>query len=606
MSKSKFISLDKKINELKKLTSKLKIEDVANPLFMDLIRFSHMSERIKLDSPARQIQYVLAIMASQDKIENTENLSDGKLFQIYNLLNEIFGKYLNIYLPSREDIKAGLDERWFKVRAVAMPTFLGYFFESEKISSEELRYDIINFYENFSGEIKKELGISNVEMLEITDAIGEILQANFDRVKNLILDIDKERLKFKDANIENYDELIREVRASCGPLVVEYEKLSREICHFSFSELEGKFDLITLDKFKELFVTIKGKSPDIHYITDDNPIFKKPIITSDMDSYCLCSFNFLLTAIKNNIDDCFKKGAVAEKFRKHRDAQLERDVSKIFRDFLPENALIIESAFENKSSSNEHDLVIIHDRKVLIIESKASPRREPLRDPSKAYQRISDDFNRKSGIQSGYDQARRLELLLQNNSVTNLYDKKGGLITTIGKEDFDEIFCICVTKDDFGMLATDLTILLEKDDDAKYPWVIGMHNLRFLIACLDYIGKDWEFFINYLRDRIGVFGKIMSNDELEFAGAYLKYDGFDFSPDSPEHKVFLDINESRVLDDISYAKSNGEEYILEVIEPPYYELSKDKLSKRKVPTTKMKKMKRIKRTMANKSKRKNR
>lgn len=606
MSKSRHITLDKKINELKNLTSKLKVEEVANCLFMDLFRFAHMAERIRLDSPARQIQYVMAIMCTQEKTDNTEALSDKKLFKMYDLLNEIFGKYMNAYYPSRDEIKTGLDERWYKTREVAMPAFLGYFFESSKIATKELRLDIAGFYDKFSCEIKQEFGISNKEMLDISDSIGAILQGNFDRVGELISEIEKERSKFKDANVEDYERILDEVKSNCAPLVVKFDELSRSICKFSFSELESKFDLDIIERFKCLFVTVKGESPEVHYITDDNPILKKPIVTTDMDSHYLCSFNFLLMAIIDHLDDYFKTGASAEKFRKYRDVQLERDSSKAFRDFLPHSALIFESVFENKLSSNEHDLVIINDRTVFIIESKASPRREPLRDPSKAYQRIRDDFKKKSGIQNGYEQAHRLEVLLQSNEITHLYSKKGDLITTIRKEDFDEVFCICVTKDDFGMLATDLTALLEKDEDARYPWVICIHDLRFLMSCLSYIGKDWGFLVSYLRDRISVFGKIMSNDELEFAGAYLNYGGFVFSPKDSEHKVFLDINESRVLDDIFSAKSSGKKYDLEVIESPYYELSKDKFLKREKPTSKMKKVKKVRRTLAKKSKRSNR
>lgn len=565
-----------------------------------------MSNRIKLDSPARQIQYLLAIMCSQERLEKTDALSDDKLLQIYELLNEIFGKYMYAYYPTQDEIKTGLDEKWFKTRDVSMPTFLGYFFESEKIATDELRFDIINFYERFSEEIRQGFGLSNVDMLEISDAIGAILQRNFDEVADLMSRISKEAIKLESANEDEHDKMLSELKINYEPLVSAFNKRSREVCKFSFTELEGKFDSTILGRFKDLFVTVQGCSPEIHYITDDNPILKKPIVTANTDSYYLCSFNFLLLAVIKNIDDLFKNGPDSDRFRKHRDTQLENNVCKIFRDYLPMDALFIESAFENKLSSNEHDLIVIHDRTVLIIESKAAPRREPLRDPSKAYQRINDDFKRKSGIQSGYEQAHRLELLLESNNITHLYNKKGEVIATIKKEDFDEIFCLCVTNDDFGMLATNLTTLLDKDDEAKYPWVVSMHDLRFLMQCLEHIGKDWHFFVNYLRDRISVFGKLISNDELEFAGAYLKYGGFGFYPKGSEYKVFLDINESRVLDDIFFAKSTDEKYDLKIIESPYYELGKDKFTKRKNPTEKMKKAKKKIRSIAKQSKRSNR
>ncbi|VEI68822.1 Nuclease-related domain [Serratia fonticola] len=487
-----------------------------------------------------------------------------------------------------------------------MPMFLGYFFEGEKIATEELRYDIINQYEKFSLEIKEHFGISHIDMLDISDEIGRNLQENFDKIEKVVSTMDKDRMLLANSKPEDYYSVLEELKKNFQPILNEFQELMERVSFFSFSDIKEKFDPSTLEKFISIFVTEKGSSKDIHYITDENSLTKKPILTMDRDEHYLCSFNFLLTAIIDNIEGYFKTSKHAEKFRKHRDNKLESEVYRVFKEFLPPEALIFESVFENSQSFNEHDLIIVYERKILIIESKASPRREPLRDPSKAYQRIRDDFNKKSGIQSGYEQAHRLEVLLESNDFVNLYNKKGDVITTINRADFDEIFCICITKDDFGMLATNLTNLLQKDDESKYPWVICLHDLRFLISCLSYIGKDWGFLLGYLRERISVFGKVMSNDELEFAGAFLKYGSFDFAKKRKEHLVFLDINESKVLDDIYFAKTSGEEYHLDRIVAPYYEFNKEKLFNKGVVNAKGNKERKNRRKMIKMSRRSNR
>ncbi|HCD4446007.1 TPA: hypothetical protein NBQ61_004810, partial [Klebsiella pneumoniae] len=61
MNKSNFISLDKKIEELKSLTAKLDIYKVANSLFHELITFGQTGNRVKLNSPARQSLYLLGV-----------------------------------------------------------------------------------------------------------------------------------------------------------------------------------------------------------------------------------------------------------------------------------------------------------------------------------------------------------------------------------------------------------------------------------------------------------------------------------------------------------------------------------------------------------------
>ncbi|CAI1626934.1 hypothetical protein [Serratia fonticola] len=602
MSNSNFISLDNKINQLKRLTQTLNISEVCNFIFLEMFRFGR-GGRVRLDSPLRQSQYLLAIMCSQEKTENTEGYTDDKVDQVCGLLNEIFNRYAYAYLPTKKDMANGLSEEWIKSRDVAMPMFLGYFFEGEKIATEELRYDITNQYERFAFEIKEHFGISHKDMLDISDEIGRNLQENFDKVGSLVSAINKKRMLFSNSKPEDYYSSLEGLKDSLQPSINEFQELMERVSLFNFSGMKGKFDSNTLEKFISIFVTEKGSSKDIHYITDENPLTNKPILTVDGDEHYLCSFNFLLTAIIDNIEGYFKKSKHAEKFRKHRDNKLESEVYRIFKEFLPSEALILESVFENSQSFNEH---IVYERKILIIESKASPRREPLRDPTKAYQRIRDDFNKKSGIQSGYEQAHRLEVLLETNDFVNLYNKKGDIIATIDRADFDEIFCICVTKDDFGMLATNLSNLLQKDDESKYPWVICLHDLRFLISCLSYIERDWNFLLGYLRERISVFGKVMSNDELEFAGAFLKYGSFDFAKKRKEHVVFLDINESQVLDDIYFAKTRGEVYHLERMAAPYYELNKDKLFNKGMANAKGNKEKKNRRKMIKMSKRSNR
>lgn len=574
MNKSNFISLDKKIEELKSLTAKLDIYKVANSLFHELVMFGQMGSRVKLNSPARQSLYLLGVMSSQS-ICNTEELSDEKLNKIYSLLNDIYSKYLSVYFPDKKDLEQGIDNSWLKTRHASMPAFLGYFFESKKIATDELRKDLLKTYEQFEDIISAHFGLSHKDMIEITDRIGNILQNRIDYIYKILGDVDAKRLEFANSDVNEYHENLKALQESCGPLMSEFMRLSEELCIFKFNEIEG-VDPAKLEKFKQHFVLKKGSANDIKYITDENSLETNPIITVDEENYAICSINFMLLAVQNKIDQYFKESKFNDRFRKARDIKLEQDAKEVFGELLPENSIVLESVFENNKSSNEHDLVIITDRTILIVEAKAAPRREPLRDPSRAFTRIKDDFKKKSGIQSGCDQALNLKTLIEKNEITTLYDKKGNVLHTISKQDFDEIYCICVTKDDFGLLATDLTILLEKPDGVKYPWVINIDDLRFLISCLKYIGKDWLYFIDYLSQRVNLMGKIIAADELEIAGAFLKYNGFEnINKDSPQ--LLLDISESTVFDEIHLAKLEGKPYTLKITEPDFVEIDRRKI-----------------------------
>ncbi|HBR0753291.1 TPA: NERD domain-containing protein [Klebsiella pneumoniae] len=574
MNKSNFISLDKKIEELKSLTAKLDIYKVANSLFHELITFGQTGNRVKLNSPARQSLYLLGVMSSQS-ICNTEDCTDEKMNKIYSLLNDIYSKYLNVYFPDKKDLEQGIDNSWFKTRHASMPAFLGYFFESKKIATDELRKDLLKTYEQFEDIIFDHFGLSHKDMIEITDRIGSILQNRIDYIYKILDEVNTKRLELANPDISDYSENVKAIQDSCGPLILELMRLSEEICIFKFDEIDD-IAPAKLNLFKQHFVMKKGSANDIKYITDENSLETNPIITVDENNYAICSINFILLAIQNKIDQYFKESKFSERFRKARDMKLEQDAKEALSELLPENSIVLESVFENNKSSNEHDLVIISKRSILIIEAKATPRREPLREPSRAFTRIKDDFKKKSGIQSGCDQALNLKTLIEKNEITILYDKKGNVLHTISKQDFDDIYCICVTKDDFGLLATDLTILLDKPADEKYPWVINIDDLRFLISCLKYIGKDWLYFIEYLSQRVNLMGKIISADELDIAGAFLKYNGFkSINKDSPQ--LFLDISESTVFDEIHLAKLDGKAYTLKTTKPAFFEIDRQKI-----------------------------
>ncbi|HHZ8355217.1 TPA: hypothetical protein ACWMJN_003869 [Morganella morganii] len=598
MRKSNFISLDKKIEELKSLTKHLDIYEVSNSLFHELMIFGRMGNEVKLNSPARQSLYLLGIMSSQS-ICDTEECSDEKMSKIYSLLNDIYSKYLNVYFPDKKDIERGIDNSWLKTRHASLPMFLGYFFESKKIATDELKKDLLKTYDKFEDIIFSHFGLSHKDMIEITDRISSILQKRINNIYKILGEADTKRLELTNSDINEFDENLKAIQESCGPLISEFMKLSGELCMFKFDEIDSVAPE-KLDLFKQYFVLKKGCANDIKYITDENPLETHPIITVDENNYAICSINFILLAIQNKIDQFFKGSKYNERFRKARDIKLEQDTKEAFSELLPENSIILESVFENNKSSNEHDLVIIAERSILIIEAKATPRREPLREPSRAFTRIKDDFKKKSGIQSGCDQALNLKKLIKNNEITTLYDKKGNVLHTISEQDFDEIYCICVTKDDFGLLATDLTILLDKPLDMEYPWVINIDDLKFLLTCLKYIDKDWMYLINYLAQRINLMGKIISADELEIAGAYLKYNGFKtISKDSPQ--LFLDISESTIFDEIYLAKRDDKPYTLKISESDFVEINSQKLF-----SIKNKKLKSRKNREQKKSRRKNR
>lgn len=580
MSSSKYIDLDARIKKLKEVVKDLDTNTLATYSFWEMYKFGTLGQKIELLSPARQILYLFGIAcASAEPTEPTDNV-EGKIKQTVEILNDIFTKYMLAYFPTKDDLKSGLEDEWLKVREVAMPMFSNYFFEGLKVSTENFKGIIKNYFNGFENEIKTYFGLDHHEMVEILNLIGELIQSKYDRFREIMDTLKDEHEKFKENNFEKHEDFITymdDMRERTKHLAQEFHDFLNGSVSFRFDSIRCKLGDDVVDSFIKAFVTERGNSSEIKYITDENPFSYKPIVTVNNLDYMLPSANAAYEAIILNLEKFFKESKHNDKFRKARDNRLEHETFCTFRDFFPESTTILQSVFETNKSHNEHDLIIFHNKTILIVEAKASPRRAPLREPARAYIRIRDDFKRKSGIQSASEQANNLRNLIINNEKTSLYDKKGNLLYTINRCDYDNIYCICVTKDDFGMLATNLTLMLEKKEDEPYPWVICIQDLKFYFDCLKEIDLDHDYFLNYIHERIKIHGKATACDELEYAGAYLNYGGFDFINKEVNSNVFLDISESRVFDEIHIEKINGRKYVHQIKKPTYSILNRDKL-----------------------------
>ena len=96
-------------------------------------------------------------------------------------------------------------------------------------------------------------------------------------------------------------------------------------------------------------------------------------------------------------------------------------------------------------------------------------------------------FRADSGIQKGYLQADRIVRRLKSGETVSLYDKGGRPIGRLVPQELELIVGVVVTRDDFGALATNLKLLLEKDPEGAYPWVVNIIDLGNLAEAWKYL-----------------------------------------------------------------------------------------------------------------------
>ncbi|UPT69963.1 MAG: hypothetical protein M0D53_12585 [Flavobacterium sp. JAD_PAG50586_2] len=161
------------------------------------------------------------------------------------------------------------------------------------------------------------------------------------------------------------------------------------------------------------------------------------------------------------------------------------------------------------------------EKSAFIIEAKGYNIREPLREPSKAFIRLRDDFN--SSIGYGYEQTLRIESKFFNRGDLVITDDKGKVIKTVKTTDYeDNDFSIIINLNSFGQIQNDLSILLTKDEDDVFPWVVKLDDFEVIVLTLLKLKKGPGYLIEYLLLRESLHGRLICGDELELFGAFIQ------------------------------------------------------------------------------------
>jgi hypothetical protein len=143
-----------------------------------------------------------------------------------------------------------------------------------------------------------------------------------------------------------------------------------------------------------------------------------------------------------------------------------------------------------------------------------------LRDPEKAFVRITDDFNGSIGY--GYEQTRRVEKKFIEGESLLLEDKNGNLIREIDTTLYEEDFSIIVNLESFGQIQCDLSALIKlEDEDDVYPWAVKLDDLEIFLLTMEALKKKPDDLIAFLTLRETLHEKLISSDELEVCGAFL-------------------------------------------------------------------------------------
>lgn len=516
------IDLEQKSKELKEL---LATYDTAIfmgniSLMMQLIASPDKLGSLNgLNSPQRQLYYVAALnLTSPQNKATKEQFSDAEWDKIKELLKEIEAGYNQFfYLQKSDDVT----EDWVARRRIAMPSFLSYFNVGHLNYEEQVISRVIDYFTPLESQIQLSFGLKINDFIEIYNYIDSLPNKYLDeninhkegqegwkefatRMSESVITPDK-WMEQMPQNLKNLFNMIQD---------------SGQMYRFSFSDLEDKFGNNRATNFLNALTSQRQESSFLYY-TEQNPLYIKPLFKVSNDEYQIIETKQLIHAIYNLLATfCINDVKLSERFYKIRGDGLENKIEHVFQKFFKNKATIYKSFYTTKA--HEQDLLIIFNGSAFIIEAKASKRKEPKRDPDKAYDLILNNFD--ETIQKGYDQSYRVKEFFINKQRLKIYSDQGlnNFITEINTKKIHNVFSLVVTLETFGLIQSDLSELLEVYEDDSFPWSIGIDNLEVFLLTLQKQKKTMANLVHFLYIRERLNGHLFCSDELEVCGAFLQ------------------------------------------------------------------------------------
>ena len=558
------------LTELRELLASCSTHSVAVWCLLYHMRISHGEAEKRLTSPAKQIPFLLSVLLSTSEPKVPTEFGKPEWERAWPILERLFFTYMRLYMPTKEQI-GRLPPEWYQVREVSMSAFLHYFNSGLLASTHQMEERIKTYLTPFDSEISEFIGISASQALTIFQWIATQLQDTLDKLGERAHEERKARLNLLDKAEDQQWSLdtLREA-ASASAYRAEIEKLFSEmekIGIVSLEDLERAFPKIATI-FWEQFSVQRGKAPEIRYPTEQAIYEVRPLARIDeMRAFCPM-VNGLYTALLLVGERALLQSRYRDKFLMWRDEALEGETLAKIKAFLSPMATIWSKVYDTPDSQYEHDIIAVDNGLCLIIEAKASPPIEPFRDPDKAFIRLRDAFRADRGIQKAFEQGNRVVRKLKAGEAVKLYDKYGREVGTLLTDAYRLPISVCVTRDNFGPLATDLSLLLEKDAADSYPWAVNIIDLSSLAEAWSYFKWGPSELRKYLEQRIVLHGKVISDDELDYAGFFIRHSGFDSAIKTQTDLLQLVPQYSSIFDELyRHMHLGGPPVTLEQTEP---------------------------------------
>jgi len=523
---------EKRVETLIALQSIHDYEDILTILAYEItLSDGNVLHASNLTSPYRQMIYLAGLIISRTSYGITPITVEDKK-NLFDLLNKIEKSYK--LLLRNQEIKSLAQGMTPLQTLSAITTHVDYFFTSSVTYIEQDIDRIMGLFDPFNEELSDTVGYRVEQCVQLFFELASI--------RNKKIAILLKGSKIKSGLSE---------KGILKELLLAKDGISRvkDTLIFTKEELTDP----ALHRIVDDYSITKDDRTFFHY-TENNPFESRPIVELDGNRYMVPFFKQLILAFESGL---YNSISDKRKYFRNRDLSFERKLEIEIMSILGKNDFLLHTYFEERNKQYEHDFLLLIDDYILIVEAKARRIREPLRDPTRCYTRLRDDFRSDSGIQGAYDQAIRMYRKFEDNTEVKLYSESGEILKTLQIEKYSKVIPIVLTFENWGFIGVNPSSLIESYSGIQ-PWVCSLANFEAILMYTKTNNLTLRHLVRYIEWKILFQNKFYSTDELEPYGYFVKqkspsnddFSGLDFVIFSP--------TESDVIDDVYFANSGAD------------------------------------------------
>jgi len=286
---------------------------------------------------------------------------------------------------------------------------------------------------------------------------------------------------------------------------------------------------IRFGEFDSDLSNTSGSSGKFDYPFDHNPIHEYPLLVDQDGRYYLGPQNSLWfslsTRFRYNILGSEYEGTGMDKIGDGVEAWTEECLENV-----DDEMVTILSGVDYDYENGESDVVLLYDDTIAVIEIKTRGLRIDSRlGPYGSFEQVQEDA--KEVVGKPYEeQAMKLINGIKNGDVTELETEE--TTVQVDSECFSNYLPVIVVAQPLDFIGTILYAdLLDFQDE--YPFITDVYSLQTICRHL----STSHDLLEYIKKRvqIGITGKALSLDELDYLGAYLDHD-LEY-PDIPDDGV---------------------------------------------------------------------